>query len=305
MNYQEILGFVLVIKYVLDCYIMMVEWDRESKYKKFKLLFGRLKFLQSKVDKRSGRIWMYPRTGNYWEGDVSQYNNAQWIQNFRMTKENFMELLAIIHDDIKPEDITVREPIPVDKRMGIAVFKLASSAEYRTVAHNFGVSKASVYNCLKRFCLAICKRLDMFIFMPSESEAKEIATRIQREHHFPQVMGCIDGSHIPITAPMQGKKDYTNRKGWDSMVLQGLVDDHYMFRDVNIAMPGSVHDATVFKQSGLFKYSDMLPKAPILLNDTEVPLNFGRPSIPSASMVNQALYWLQPFPRKRIIQLLP
>lgn len=38
-------------------------------------------------------------------------------------------------------------------------------------------------------------------------------------------MGCIDGSHIAVTAPFEGKKDYTNRKGWDSLVLQAVVDD--------------------------------------------------------------------------------
>jgi len=39
-------------------------------------------------------------------------------------------------------------------------------------------------------------------------------------------MGAIDGTHIPVTAPSEGKKDYTNRKGWDSMVLQAVVDDN-------------------------------------------------------------------------------
>lgn len=40
-----------------------------------------------------------------------------------------------------------------------------------------------------------------------------------------KVMGSIDGTHIPVTAPELGNKDYTNRKGWESLILQAVVDD--------------------------------------------------------------------------------
>ena len=46
--------------------------------------------------------------------------------------------------------MAVREPIETNKRVAIAVYKLSSAAEYRTVGNMFGVSTASVHNCLKR-----------------------------------------------------------------------------------------------------------------------------------------------------------
>jgi len=39
--------------------------------------------------------------------------------------------------------------IPAEKRLAVGIYKLASSAEYRTVGELFGVSEASVHNCLK------------------------------------------------------------------------------------------------------------------------------------------------------------
>nr|XP_026695175.1 protein ALP1-like [Ciona intestinalis] len=96
--------------------------------------------------------------------------------------------------------------------------------------------------------------------MPDKEEALKIAARFEKKSHFPRVMGCIDGSHIAVTAPLQRKKDYTNRKDWDSLVLQAVVDDLYCFRNISVKMPGSSHDATVFKNSGLFKNSNKLPK---------------------------------------------
>ena len=49
---------------------------------------------------------------------------------------------------------------------------------------------------------------------------------------YPQAIGAIDGSHIPINAPLDGKADYLCRKGYPSIVLQAVVDTHIKFRDV-------------------------------------------------------------------------
>lgn len=60
--------------------------------------------------------------------------------------------------------------------------------------------------------------------MPDENEAKEIAKRIDKYDGFPQVMGMIDGSHIPLKAPKESYADYVNRKGWTSVNLQPVVE---------------------------------------------------------------------------------
>ena len=41
----------------------------------------------------------------------------------------------------------------------------------------------------------------------------------------PAVWAAIDGTHIPISAPRGHLREYTNRKGWQSVVAQGVVDD--------------------------------------------------------------------------------
>ena len=69
----------------------------------------------------------------------------------------------------------------------------------------------------------------------------------------PQCFGAVDGCHITICAPNEQHTNYYNRKGWYSMIVQGLVDANYRFLDVCIGWPGSLHDAQVFAHSNLYK----------------------------------------------------
>ena len=65
--------------------------------------------------------------------------------------------------------------------------------------------------------------------------------------------GAIDGTHIPIVAPSECHAEYVNRKGYHSIIMQAVVECKYLYRDVVIGWPGSVHDARVFSNSCIFQ----------------------------------------------------
>ena len=64
--------------------------------------------------------------------------------------------------------------------------------------------------------------------------------------------GAIDATHIAILAPTENHTDYVNRKGYHSILMQAVVDCNYLFRDVVIGWPGSVHDPRMFSNSTIF-----------------------------------------------------
>ncbi|MBN3306434.1 HARB1 nuclease, partial [Amia calva] len=71
-------------------------------------------------------------------------------------------------------------------------------------------------------------------------------TRLKEEFHriagFPGVIGCIDGTHIPITAPSVNEGDYVNRKSFHSITVQ-IICDAVIISNVEAKWPGSVHDS--------------------------------------------------------------
>ena len=46
---------------------------------------------------------------------------------------------------------------------------------------------------------------------------------------------------------------YYDRKGWYSIVLQAIVYHNYLFTDVYVGWPGSVHDAHVLANSSIYE----------------------------------------------------
>ncbi len=125
------------------------------------------------------------------------------------------------------EDLQVRAPVPFQMRVAIALYRLASCGEYWLVANQFGVHKSTVKKFAYMFCkVMVMHKIGQFIKAPTLQEAQVIAQRFEMKYHIPQVIGCINGTYIPVLAPSDGYWDFVNRKGWTSYVLQGVVDDN-------------------------------------------------------------------------------
>jgi hypothetical protein len=95
--------------------------------------------------------------------------------------------------------------------------------------------------------------LAKFINFPKGNQLLEVIEGYEKAWGFPMCAGAIDGTHIPILAPSGNHAQYVNRKGYHSIPLQAVVDCNYLYRDVVIGWPGSVHDARVFSNSAIFK----------------------------------------------------
>jgi hypothetical protein len=216
----------------------------------------------------------------------SHFNDKQWYENFRVTKDTFEFILVEVSQDITRKDTIMSKAIPPKHRLALILYYLASTVEYRTVSNLFGVSTAFVCLCVRDVCEAIRKRLMKIINFPRGDNLVKVIQEYEERWGFPMCAGAIDGTHIPIIAPLEGHIDYVNRKSFHSIIMQAVVDSNYLFRDIIVGWPGSVHDARVLANSEIFKkannnllfsridhkeiYDQEIP--PLILGDPAYPL---------------------------------
>ena len=73
---------------------------------------------------------------------------------------------------------------------------------------------------MKEFWLVVSTHLlPNYICIPKDEDLVKVVREFEIKWGFPQTAVAIDGSHIPIKAPVRYHADYYNRKGWYSIVL--------------------------------------------------------------------------------------
>lgn len=90
---------------------------------------------------------------------------------------------------------------------------------------------------------------------------------------FPGVTGCVDGTYIPMIGKSGPQRDsYFCRKGFPALHAQIVCDNSLKILDITTGHPGSVHDARVFRNSGVYRHLQNVPTGFHLLGDSAYPL---------------------------------
>ena len=123
----------------------------------------------------------------------------------------------------------MRKAISTEQRVAITLWFLSTGSDYRTIGHLFGVSKSTVCVVMKEVCTAIVEcLLPKYIKIPTGATLRENVEAFKTELGFPQCVGAVDGTHIPIISPQECPAE--TYVGW----------------------PGRVHNARVFSNSSLY-----------------------------------------------------
>ncbi|XP_008403992.1 putative nuclease HARBI1 [Poecilia reticulata] len=203
---------------------------------------------------RGPTVWAINRSSHWWDVLVPGFTDSQWLQNFRMSEDTINYLCVRLCHVLERTDTTFQKCVPLKKRLAIALWKLATGSEYRSIGHLFGVSLTTVCRCVQEFCAAMQTVLvPELIKIPSAERFEEMAAYFENCWGLPHCVGAIDGSHIPIIAPTTYHSDFFNQKGWHSLILQGVVDGWGLFWNICVGMPGSLHDARVLRLSSLWE----------------------------------------------------
>ena len=131
---------------------------------------------------RERSVWMHPRTDVWFRLADQRFTDRQWYENFRVTKRTFLFVVDLVEDDVKRKSTVMREPVSVEKPVAIVYYFLATTAEYRTIANLFGVSRSFVCKCVKDVCAAVVNRLQStFVFFSKRARIRKHNKYIQKK----------------------------------------------------------------------------------------------------------------------------
>ncbi|XP_032835777.2 uncharacterized protein LOC116957628 isoform X1 [Petromyzon marinus] len=111
--------------------------------------------------KRRASVWTHVRSSDWWEREASSFTDAQWLRSFGLSRDAFAGVCSALGPALQRRDTTFRLCVPVDKRVAMALWKLANGggggggAGYKGAAQLFGVSVTTVWRCVQEFCSAV------------------------------------------------------------------------------------------------------------------------------------------------------
>lgn len=217
---------------------------------------------------------------------LKEFGPQDWLEKFRMSKETFFYVCNQLRPGLAPHSAHFHPTLPLEKRVAVALWHLATNVEYQTLSPLFGVGPSTVQTCVREVSYAVVLLLKpLYLRLPNEKELENMVRIFRTRWGFPHCIGALDSLHIPIHPPLRLSADYCNGQGWHSILTQATVDGLGQFWDVSTAFPGSMENSAVLESSSLWvlaKEGRLCPNPPkhfmgkaqkyVLLGDATYPL---------------------------------
>ncbi|KAH8027982.1 hypothetical protein HPB51_012252 [Rhipicephalus microplus] len=163
----------------------------------------------------SRRVWAYSRFSRWFEDTLPNLGGQNFRQSFRVSRTTFKYLVDVCTAVMQRQTTNMRETVSVQKRVAVALYKLCSSAEDRTVTNLFDLGRSTVTTIHREFGDIVVEALeDQWVRMLAADEMTHHIREFYAVTGFPQAVGALDGCHFPVSPPKENAIDCYNYKGW-------------------------------------------------------------------------------------------
>ena len=151
------------------------------------------------------------------------FSDEELGQRYRFGRES----IEFIANELRAElesNTRKRTALSVEEQVMIALRFYGSGSQLQVVGDTMGYDKSTVSRVVRDVTDALVDRKDQYIKWPTESQNNINKRAFYEKAWFPNVIGCIDGTHVHIQAPTADEPAYVNRKGFHSINVQVICD---------------------------------------------------------------------------------
>lgn len=131
---------------------------------------------------------------------------------------------------------------------------LGSHDTVHRIADKFGVSELTVLKMRDKIVYGTLQNLmQKRIKWPDQNQQNEISNYFERKNGFPGIIGCLDGTQVPIRAPKVSVCFLRQLEGITESSITRLCRENMTFTHIFVGFPGSCHDARILKNSDLWE----------------------------------------------------
>ena len=195
-----------------------------------------MRLLISAIQREQGRIHK-PRVFRDRTQPLDYMDDDELISRYRMPKQCIVDLIDLLGNDLQRPSMR-SNALPVSTQVLVALRFFATGSMQRVT----GVSQSSVSHCVTAVSSALTNKANHYIRLPTDQHT--IISGFYQISGFPNVIGCIDGTRmpLPIVTPHTNENTYVCRKGFHSKNVQGICDAKLKFLSVVAKYPGSSHE---------------------------------------------------------------
>ena len=162
------------------------------------------------------------------------YTPDMFCDILRMRRRTFDRLVDKFRPHIQGQHTHLRQPIGVEKKVVVTLFKLMHGVSIPLVADKAAMGKSTVHEILRQVYSTISTHFGHLIAWLLGRRLVRTAAGFQSKQRFPNCIGAIDGSHIYVAAPSNTivAVDHCNRYKFFSILLQDVVDSKCYFTSI-------------------------------------------------------------------------
>lgn len=183
-------------------------------------------------------------------------NDREFRQKYRMSRDSLSKLVNLLkdHKAFNPTSQTKKQTHPMHQLMCFLVYLATegSGASNPHLRSLFRKGHGTYHNFKKRCVDAIIDCLGkQFYNWPIEGERREIAKRFRDNYGWPNCVGVVDGTLLPLAFPPETEDapDFHGRKYRYSLSVLVVNDDKRRIRYFLAGWPGKTHDNRVMRNS--------------------------------------------------------
>ena len=186
------------------------------------------------------------------------YDDVELYMRYRFRHADIMNLVDMVGDNFSVAER--KDSLTPTLQVLIALRFFACGSFQLVVGDLFGVSKATISRTIHRVAAAFARLVPRHVRFHPQRETEAMKVMFHAVAKFPNVIGCVDCTHVKIATPAVNEHEYVNRKNDHAINVQLICDADASIINCVVHWPGSVHDARILRESPVIIKFETMPR---------------------------------------------